>query len=302
MGRQKIHRADMTCSQCGQSFTPSSKQYHRVKGGYRPFCSTACSRKAQGERLSKPPTPQQLKLLLHLYAEGTLLKEISHRTGIDTSTISKIAKSHGLKPRFEYKPHRTKTVGDKGSWYLILEIKDRTGRVNHHKKTHLARCDYCGDSRWYAIDTLGKVKSCGCKRSEFAGAALKDHGEAGGRGKKSSPEYSAWRNFKAKMRRERERETNPTMTNQQASPYDPRWDNYSNFLADVGRRPHPDYCFTRKNDEGGYFKDNVEWQLRSQLAVYNKPEKPEDYIHPRTEPEFAPGILKRIGKASPLIG
>jgi hypothetical protein len=41
-----------------------------------------------------------------------------------------------------------------------------------------------------------------------------------------------------------------------------RWDDFSLFLEDVGRRPSPDFTLERKANNGNYEPGNVKWALR----------------------------------------
>jgi len=52
-----------------------------------------------------------------------------------------------------------------------------------------------------------------------------------------------------------------------------RWDDFANFLADVGERPSHDLTLDRKNNDLGYHPDNVRWATRSEQQR-NKRERP----------------------------
>ena len=45
--------------------------------------------------------------------------------------------------------------------------------------------------------------------------------------------------------------------------YDPRWDDFHVFCADVGSPPTKDHTLDRVDNSGGYFADNVRWASRS---------------------------------------
>ena len=48
--------------------------------------------------------------------------------------------------------------------------------------------------------------------------------------------------------------------------YDPRWEDFSVFLADVGCRPSSDHSLDRIDNNKGYFPDNVRWATRKEQS------------------------------------
>jgi hypothetical protein len=85
------------------------------------------------------------------------------------------------------------------------------------------------------------------------------HGEiscAGGR-RVSSPEYRSWQFMKDRCR-------NPNSERfsdygGRGIDYEPRWDLFSNFLADMGRKPSDCHSLDRIDVNGGYCKANCKW-------------------------------------------
>ena len=51
--------------------------------------------------------------------------------------------------------------------------------------------------------------------------------------------------------------------------YDPRWDDYKTWLADVGRRPTKFHCFTRIDTTKNWTPDNVHWLYRGLHEQYD---------------------------------
>lgn len=79
-----------------------------------------------------------------------------------------------------------------------------------------------------------------------------------------SPEYRAWQQMKNRC------------INHKASYYHryggrgihfcKRWEKFSNFLADMGRRPSPKHSLERKNNDGHYNKRNCRWATLAEQA------------------------------------
>lgn len=49
--------------------------------------------------------------------------------------------------------------------------------------------------------------------------------------------------------------------------YEPRWEVFVNFLADMGPRPSRDYSIERRDNDKGYCKDNCYWELKIRQAA-----------------------------------
>lgn len=84
----------------------------------------------------------------------------------------------------------------------------------------------------------------------------------------ATPEYRAWQLMKNRC------------MNQKAADYkyyggrgiamDPRWGQYENFLADMGRKPSSELTLDRVDGDGNYCKDNCRWATRQTQARNRK--------------------------------
>lgn len=110
----------------------------------------------------------------------------------------------------------------------------------------------------------GGCRSCGCVRREKLsrlGRSMATHGDS--RVGKHSPEYECWSRIKARCHR---------LSHHHYGLYGgrgiqvcERWRNsFEAFLADVGRRPGPEYSLDRINTDGHYEPGNVRWATQTQ--------------------------------------
>ena len=139
-------------------------------------------------------------------------------------------------------------------------------RTKHTSSTiWLCRC-ICGKiTRVQRGDLTSRTSlSCGCKRGERIGNALRIHGE----GKKTNGEYKAWISMNQRC-------YNPGSNNYKY--YGARgikvckkWRyNYLVFLADMGRKPSPLYSLDRINNNGNYTPANCRWATAAE-QVHNR--------------------------------
>jgi len=150
---------------------------------------------------------------------------------------------------------RTKLIVGKEYGFLTVMDVESVRRQRHYgtriMATCMCRCGRITRVESYALRT-GAISSCSCKRR---GRAL-SHGETtGGRW---SPEYRAWTAMITRCE------------NPQFKDYKyyggkgirvcPRWrSSFSNFLADIGRKPSPKHSLDRKNGNRGYAPSNCRW-------------------------------------------
>jgi hypothetical protein len=98
---------------------------------------------------------------------------------------------------------------------------------------------------------------CGCFRC--SPPDLTKHGES--TRTKRSPEYVAWQNMRARCLRP----SHPRYADWggRGITICQRWDDFANFLADMGRRPGLGYSLDRIDNDGNYEPSNCRWTTRA---------------------------------------
>ena len=143
----------------------------------------------------------------------------------------------------------------KGKRFGKLLVVGYLGQNKYHKTVWLVRCD-CGTEKAVigSSMTSGSTTSCGCDRDR----AVKNlNWKHGGRG---STEYNIWKNMRQRCNNPR----NPAYKNYGARGVKicARWDDFSLFLKDVGKRPTERHTLDRIDNDGNCESGNCRWALR----------------------------------------
>ena len=126
----------------------------------------------------------------------------------------------------------------------------------------------CGKVKdvWKHNLTSGHTLSCGCLQKRRTSAAKITHGHTVGSKKNAvemSPTYTSWASMKWRCGKAKHYAN---------VSYDPRWDSFENFLADMGERPEG-HTIDRKDPLGNYEPDNCRWATPKQQSANRTPWK-----------------------------
>jgi hypothetical protein len=140
---------------------------------------------------------------------------------------------------------------------LLRVIAD--GEKKHKRGLYLCEC---GLETVALIGNVkrGHTKSCGCLSAKMTGDRSRTHGHRA----KRSKTYVAWVNMKSRC--DNKNSQNWVNYGGRGISYDSRWEDFENFLDDMGESP-PKLTLERRDNDADYSQDNCYWATRGEQGL-----------------------------------
>lgn len=141
-----------------------------------------------------------------------------------------------------------------GRWKVICVAEPSVFKSKKNVPRYLCKCE-CGKERAVLYSSLksGRSKSCGCLNREVSKDKNTSHGGS------YSDEYVAWQSMRQRVLNK---------NNRRHSAYSgrgiyicDRWNDFSLFLNDMGRKPSKMHSVDRINNDDGYHPGNCRWAI-----------------------------------------
>lgn len=143
--------------------------------------------------------------------------------------------------------NRIELLGKKFGKLLVIDYYKSINKDVHYK----CLCD-CGNEPIVNKQKLknGHTKSCGCYKSEWA---IKNKTTHNGK-KEHKGEYSSWKSMRSRCA-----DKNNQSYGGKGIRVCDRWDNFENFLYDMGKKPSNKHEIDRIDSDKNYSPDNCRW-------------------------------------------
>lgn len=169
-----------------------------------------------------------------------------------------------------------------------LTVLGHTGRPGHPRITWRCSCA-CGGEVLVARTNLhnGHTRSCGCLNVEEIKKRRTTHGATAGHS--ATTTYNVWLGMKGRC-------SNPNnhiwkYYGGRGITLCERWNEFENFLADMGERP-PGLSLERVDNNSGYYPDNCVWADKAAQSVNKRNTK---FVIIRGEPRPFASLCEEYG-------
>jgi hypothetical protein len=145
-----------------------------------------------------------------------------------------------------------------GDVFGKLTIVSAAPDIFKYKKRWLCNCSCGQNSIVYQMHLRsGRTTSCGCSAGSIT------HGDTG------SIEYFTWLSMSARCNNPKHKAY--IHYGARGITVCDRWKDYTNFLADMGRRPAGNYSLDRIDNDGNYTPSNCRWATKWEQARNKRP-------------------------------